>query len=706
MKPATLHHYLASHINHDPELRYICSTIPWLSIVSRKALLTICQTAYDCGDKPEIDRDLNRIDVDLLNYPELFPTGSAVRIVTRLREDHTTRSFISMLLRNEPFLNTDGIQEMVVEGGFIKEFKAGQVRKEEESGISYQCMDLDNYHPADYTIYYPMTPSWNKRAKGFIHRFANQIERLSRSIIYPKVQRKKNMSQETCRNLVDAGFKTTNWRNLRTLDLELFKMETGIRVKGEAEMRMVWRFNDLKPRCYYAGGGTNYWNARHVKPFAIAMMESIDSTQIQRRLHPEDIQYYLEEDDYLVMWDFSSFTTSLAELRHFLYYVIRNLEEDVRVRQHKIKCLDYQLGIEEITVSELLERYNEAENYGASYTIFRICESVFDSSMVGDEAFRQQNSGMLGVPGNIGFSTGNHGFHMEAGIREKTGSAVGDDAMGGTKEHPKERFIPHMQLLGDIVPEKAGILEPVYEGDQEQFGKFLKRRFTRTQYGLSIDYLFSFPSLAGVFGVVDEFHAPNQDSADEIILKFSGQVGAFFWDIHAIGTLEPYEIQLIDRVLGACYRKLRLPFHGSLPGKKHPAFAEFIPVAVPPLFFDYGNHDWAEYLWDHSSQRTVLLPATYGFLEIPPFEADLEFNATAGNMLNVLEDVGCVKKIRMLMELVEVSETNRRRFRMFLSGQRSTYRCRFTMFHPEWFDEIYGDRFHRSASGVVADWFC
>jgi len=59
------------------------------------------------------------------------------------------------------------------------------------------------------------------------------------------------MSRDTCRRLLELGYKTDKEEHeLTTLDLELMKMKTGIEVGGDCEMRMVWKYNELKPRFY------------------------------------------------------------------------------------------------------------------------------------------------------------------------------------------------------------------------------------------------------------------------------------------------------------------------------------------------------------------------------------------------------------------------------------------------------------------------
>jgi hypothetical protein len=609
-------------------------------------------------------------------------------ITSRVAERVVYRSFLSMMVRSEALDQFAGAEE-AIEEGFHKELFAGQVKRPDEHGISYQCMDPDNYHPHAYSIYYEPNPWWLHRAKGFVGRLASKLEKLP--VLFPQVQRRKNMSRDTCRELYEGGYKSDRpWYDYRTLDLELYKVQTGVEAQGNCEMRMSWGYNILKPRFYYATGGSNYWRSRYMKKFAVLAMECVDSTQLKRRMDPTQISFSLDPDDWLSLWDLTSFTTQLSELKHFLYYVSKALSEDLRVQQRPLQLLDYADGVMKITADKFLQVYNEGENYEAPYSVYRVIQKIYHKCEEG-ELLYQQNSGMLGVPGNIGLSTAFHGFHLEAAVKEGTGCSVGDDALGATKENPKEKLIPHIQLIGELQEEKVTIMPPMREYDYEQIGKFLKRRFSRTQYGVELGLLFAFPSFAPVFNVEDGYHTLQKDDLPSRIAKFTGQVGSFFWDLHAIGFLDPDDKELLRVILSVAYRKLDLNPNGSLPGRKHKDFTEHMMFAVPPIYFDPTTEDWAEYLWDHTNEKYAELPISLGPSLIPDFQPFLEFEANAGGLINVLEDVGCIEKLRLMTQIVEVDITNRRLFRSFLSCETRAYRCRYTVYQPPWFRSVFSD---------------
>jgi hypothetical protein len=53
-------------------------------------------------------------------------------------------------------------------------------------------------------------------------------------------------------------------RPVSSCDLEEFYAETGLVTKGPCEVRYAWKYNDVKPRIYYAMGADAYFAGRYV----------------------------------------------------------------------------------------------------------------------------------------------------------------------------------------------------------------------------------------------------------------------------------------------------------------------------------------------------------------------------------------------------------------------------------------------------------
>jgi len=330
---------ISTHTKFDPVLYRLVLLIPLMGVASRKILLGICQDQQSPEEARSVSLKVAEILSDLnIRQHEGIPSLHDLReMANHIASRPIYRSFVSMMLRNEALDHLSGAEEVIREG-FLKEFGAGQNRREEEQRLSYQVLDQDNFAPSSYSIFYPIAPGFARYAQNLTNRFSTRLGRLG--IIFPQVQRRKNMSRETCRNLYESGYTGKDkWEDFTTLDLELHKMQTGEMVQGNSEMRMAWKFNELKPRFYYCSGGSDYWESRYMKKIAVELMESIESTTLGRRQNPTDIQYSLKDEDYLAIWDMSAFTSSLSELKHFLFYLVKNLEEDSFIQTHPLQVL-------------------------------------------------------------------------------------------------------------------------------------------------------------------------------------------------------------------------------------------------------------------------------------------------------------------------------------------------------------------------------
>jgi len=689
MRDVTIISFVRHTLNDFPNLRGLLDLVPSMSLSTRKILLHFCQVGYTGEDaKPQWDKmasSLCRATVVRDGVPSRLTTSEVLDIGDLIAESTLVRSLVSMMVRCETYTADVGYEEEL-RNRIEKEVQCSQ-REKGPTGLSYSCLFQRLRDAEPYSLYYPLTPSWSQYARSFARSFATKVE--TSGVIFPRVQRRKNMSRETCDLLYESGYRCPLGKyNARTLDLELHKMQTGVEVQGACEMRYAWTYGHLQPRCYYCIGGTAYWQSRYHKRIAVLMMESLGPTKVQRRNNPGAIDAYLSDEDWVVIWDYETFTTDLSELKYFLYWISRFIED---MNIGGIKVLDYSSGIEHYPLHELLDTYNEVVNNGALFTVYRIADKFLQNPSDYDIHLRQKNSGMLGVQGNIGYSTAQHGFHVSPASKDHDSSCeIGDDAIAVVNEEPT-RFIKHLQITGTVHEDKADILEPIRYGER-QLSKFTKRRLIRTSYGISIDELYSFPNLAVVFDLPRGFHTTPHQSPDEVIMKFVTTTGKLLWDIYQEGHLEENENSLLMSLLHCCYRKLGLATRGSLPGFKHRAFKDYIPICVPPLNLDYAVEDWSEVLWSRNLKSTFRLPLDIQSDIAPFFRVGQTFECTSTKMVQVLQDIGCVKKGRLLDEICVVDEDNYRRFKaMFFTSSRG-HRMEYVAVPPDWFYTLcYGD---------------
>jgi hypothetical protein len=278
---------------------------------------------------------------------------------------------------------------------------------------------------------------------------------------------------------------------------------------------------------------------------------------------------------------------------------------------------------------------------------------------------------MLGVPGNIGFSTSLHGVIAAKANGPDQTVCVGDDAIALSFLAPEDSIIPHITSLGVIAIEKFSVIQPV----QEDFFKFLKRRLTRTQDYLWLSYLFSIPIFVTIDGIVPPLRtAPIRFEMYDRIFATVSHIGKLLWDLFENAYLveDEEDINLISLFCRQAYEMMGLPRNGALPGYRLrlAGINVVAKFAIPPIRFpqDYDPRaeDWCIYLYHNSPDRIMMLPVTVPYqISLDPDRGSRGF-CTKNRFLRVLEDLEVVQ-IKKEYEYVEVmDEDNLRRFRMWL----------------------------------------
>jgi hypothetical protein len=444
-------------------------------------------------------------------------------------------------------------------------------------------------------------------------------------------------------------------------------------------MRWALMFNDLKPRAYYCSGGDTYWPSRFMKRVAVLFMELLKMSSKNRRSFPTDAARYVDDDDYIVIWDLASFTTNLSELRFFLYWCARYLECDIHVRQNPMRVFDSREGIIQANLWDLLDAYNEEVNCYASFSIHRILDLIGLQPDDDIPDIRHMNSGALGVLANIGFSTAFGGVHTSLTAKhDNAGCSIGDDVLAITSDDPETSgFLRHIRAIGDIAVEKFEIFGPKEYFEDDDGWKFVKRPFRRTSDGFSIGEQLNLPILAFVFGTKSPNRKFPQDNRVEARThKFASQVASLLWDLQRTTIfVSDEDIELLRNYLTPAYRHLGLPTYGALPGlriNRDSADEYELLLALPSIRFeeyDPRSYDWAEYLWDSAPQPYALLP---DLSPVPIFlEGLAEEIVTSTRFNRVWVDLGYYKEGNSIKRLVKVNSENKRVFQQILQGEGS-----------------------------------
>lgn len=672
----------------DPGFSRILELLRAFPITWRKIVIKSCQLGHVT---PSIERDF-------LQAAQIRPLASHVAF----RHDHflamlqpvlyspVKRSLLWIYARTIPEPSDNDEYLDVVEATFFKEFRAATTVFSHYQLYQYGDFLLDT------PIERPTAPAFAQSVRNIVETFSWKLRRIG--ILYPNVQRVKNISMESGiqYSIYNPG---SDPRSVTSRDLEVHYGRTGFQIQGGCELRESWKFNDLKPRLYYCQGGRDYFASRYTKRIAVLLLESIQTTRYSRRIDPTK-ELSAELAEWITAWDLSSFTTNLSELKFFLYWLARGLEER---NLEDIEIFDYHKGQVFVPIHELLDVYNETVNVHSPFSIHRIIDKFAFAQDFEVEEYSQSNSGMLGVAGNIGFSMANHGTVIEMNFGPDKSSCVGDDAFTIHADHPEQEVIPTVKHLGDIQYEKFESLEP---GDQGPL-RYLKRALYRNpDSSLYLDYLLVLPIPNYADGELGHRTEPANFDWINRIKKISIQTGQLFWDLYSLDSYEKDRVEMVDllKYLSVLYNMLQMPKGGALPGAKirlPGGQVLTIGFAIPSLKvseYDPRYVDWLEFQFTRH-QEAYDLPVYCQRSHKPkcPEPGDVVYSGIAP-LWTALEDLGYVETERLTERVFFLDESNRRRLRKKLGREVDSHvrmvEIRCCRYIPDTFLPFFSDPDH------------
>jgi hypothetical protein len=429
-------------------------------------------------------------------------------------------------------------------------------------------------------------------------------------IYIPTYQKNKNISYQSQENYWNASdeFPYSKHNHHRVYDvtqrdLMVWHHQTGQRIEGPMELRYTLTRNDLKGRWYYAIGGSGTWPSLFVKQIVKDILNLIPGTHVRLRYKASRITeiQVIGPDEILITYDFTSFTTSLAELKYFLTYLARQLE-DV-----DIKFLDVYYGVDTMNLGQYIHEYNLEINMNA----------IFDASRSGDyktlEVFimlHQCRSGMLGVQGNIGFSTLNHGLFVST-ITTRQYCTVGDDTLFACAWELRDQVIRRAQNYCTIHADKFhtwtpnelhGDVDDIIEQIESQAFQFLKRPLRLSADNvIETGFLPAFPGIADLLLPADAHHRSNdQMSKQDTFMSIAKQYGrylSFINDVYS-NDISADEAELITHIMEAVYSVFSIP-HTGLPRGSIISDRKGAPLTdrfIPPIGFTTFEGLWEEKL--------------------------------------------------------------------------------------------------------------
>jgi len=483
-----------------------------------------------------------------------------------------------------------------------------------------------------------------------------------KSALFPQVNRNKSVGRETAFRYTQ--FRPKEPRDVTTLDLQLLEYHDGIQIEGPCEVRRHFKFNDIKPRIYFAQGGTAFFKSRYMKYVAVEAMETLSATRERSRDDPiYFLNMYSSWDEELVLnWDLSSFTSTLGELRHFLHYFTRSLER--RFGRAWITIFDWKEGSKRASLVDLLDEYNRSMNFNPEFSLLRMMGCI--ENHCPGTVLSSRNGGLLGVPGNIGFSTFLHGLVAERAVGDGNAVCVGDDAIAIGTRTSVEILKQDIQRIGVIQVEKFA------ETQVNSDTKFLKRRVSLTPNGLTIDkLLFSIPIAYDILRIEPKGRTVARVNEYQAAKRMCQIFGSQLWSFQSFAwEITDQDIQEMSQIMKAFYAVYNLPRGGGFPGfmihfEGRQIRGDFVVPPIPFRTYDPRVVDWAEYLVEQRKTRYVHVPK-----KVPDTIRIHELELVGGNVItctqsefvNYLEDIGAAS-VEKVTELIDMEvELNRRKF--------------------------------------------
>jgi len=399
----------------------------------------------------------------------------------------------------------------------------------------------------------------------YIHRQLVQWRtRLTEKILYPRYS-SKSMSRET------AG--TIGLDRCTGVDVENFYHRTGRIAGGSIEMRQAWKGNDLTPRTYFAQGGDAYNASKYCQDIFNELVDSLSSTHRFGRFDLS--KFKLTPDHVSILYDFSSFTSSMFEQKWFLR-ALANF-----CIGHRVHLFDTHYGPVETDLGLLLLDY--IQNTTDCSRFYLRGDLVEKTGLFG--YFVHRVAGFLGVYGNLASCTFLHGvIALYITGKEDFTSVVGDDALiakilkwartmdpGEIDDDANtiEGVIAVLQSVGNIARQKFAILEsPLSDYDDEILDRntwaYLKRSLTRFSDSVHLDIQYDIANLALVFDYNDTLRDYGHS---EPIKAVASQITALLIKIFRNNASDE-SLEQVAIILRGIYREFGFPHGGLVPGEK------------------------------------------------------------------------------------------------------------------------------------------
>lgn len=668
---------------HDTPLYELSLVLPHLGIKERKVLLAMSR----CQVVPRKSSRLYR-HFPARSWTIPFSLPPAVRRITashnlydlcQILSPYMTPffcGFISMLIRNAPYMDySSAISE-----------RSSSIQKELQAA-------LGKYHPVslDYDSILGNKDARNSRlaqnlpldkdTQEELHNCFQQSKtrlRMAKTIL-PDISNKTLGKEARLVSSLTKKGKGSMEKDAAesTSDLEKIYCRRGVMVSGTTEVRSAWKYNDLKPRVYYARGPSVYYASRYIQAIMNIILDCFPMVHRFSRFDTRSIP--LDSNTLAFIYDYSSFTSTLHEIRNFTTAL------GEFYRGTKITLLDTYGGPFQADLGDIFFHYNEICNVDPHFEV---------SSLTGnaETVILEHNCGMLGVPGNISLATLLHGIHLICLIGDgtKSGKCVGDDAIGAVKRNDRHWLKQKRDLLIGI--SNIGIIEesktewwygPSFdECWDDDTWQYLKRPITRIDEDvMDLGSMIDWPSLAIILGLDDKHHTITWKTLEDRQRIFSGQIRRFLSVLESQISLSPEIIRFTRNFMKAAYYELRIPKQGI-----YPQVERSKSFWIPPCRYE---GDFIREIEEATSGMVLCIPKIYRE-GVDEGEVDLRlrssFLSRSNRVLSFLVRLGIL--VRSLVTEQVISDEAHDRWHKLLerSSSRVEFMYTFVVVEvvPEW----------------------
>lgn len=528
------------------------TTVYYMDVTTRKALMTLCQTQ----SMPDEDSTVAlRLSKELQTPFEVSVFHSNITMETTLQEviqplrdyiqSPVLSGLISMLVRNIPYNDHSSVKD-TFEKGLGKEISAAMEVHHPtifnwDSILSHdrQVRRRTNFH-SEY--------GHSAEIRDFIyHSIRGTIPRLTRRPLYPVIGKKTigTRAFEEVKEMHQGERFREESMNPSIRMVERLYSITGQTSTGVTELRWSWKYGQLKPRIYYARGPTDYHASKYIQPIFNLLIDALPTTHRKERFFARSLD--LSDDLDLFIYDYESFTSLFEEVKNFILALARFFKGT------RIPIVDTHHGVIEVDVGAIFENYYET---CCNYPSFDISGCSWDGTRTETDEI-QHTCGMLGVPGNISSCTLAHGIHLIQVLEDLGCKVVGDDAIGATLQGPEE-ILDKLRNIGRIQEIKMEIWPGETREDDQGLGlhtwHYCKRPILRISNQVIQGYQLAFFPIADFLGMTDDFHTVSPPtSRSERLRRQRNTLLSFLSQIRAL-PYEPTEIELVilDRYYAYC----------------------------------------------------------------------------------------------------------------------------------------------------------